>query len=66
MDDDASNIRCMGCMQMWAKTELQRHCSNCFGCTGCEVYVCPGCGKLIVVVPIRPTKQGRDAGDTTG
>jgi len=26
-----------------------RSCSNCFACTGCEIYICPHCGAEIVV-----------------
>ena len=45
---------CPNCGKQYPKSDLRRHCSNCFACTGCERYLCSGCDEVIEVVPIRP------------
>lgn len=57
MDEPANNITCSHCGNTWDKKLLPRSCSNCFGCTGCEAYICPECRYEIVVVPPKPMKR---------
>ena len=45
-------IACTACGFIWSKADQDRECSNCFACTGCEIYLCPGCRKEIVIKPI--------------
>lgn len=45
-------ITCAECRFSFERGEVDRECSNCFACTGCEIYLCPGCGIEIVVKPI--------------
>ena len=49
-------VSCSNCGFQARKGDLDRSCSNCFACTGCEIYICPKCGKEIVVEPIKPMK----------
>jgi hypothetical protein len=51
-------VSCTRCNKSWDKRDLERSCSNCFACTGCEAYICPDCRYEIVVVPIRKMKRG--------
>jgi RNA polymerase subunit RPABC4/transcription elongation factor Spt4 len=37
---------------------VYRTCSNCFACTGCEIYTCPGCGTELIV---KSKKEARDS-----
>lgn len=45
-------VTCKYCKKTNNKNELQRHCCNCFCCTGCEIYICANCGRLIEIIPI--------------
>ena len=47
-------IVCGVCGLKFDRTKDYRHCSNCFACTGCEIYYCPQCDNEIVVTPVRP------------
>ncbi len=49
---DADKLQCENCLSEFNKHDLDRCCSNCFCCTGCEIYQCPSCKKEIVVTPI--------------
>jgi hypothetical protein len=57
MDDKNTSITCTHCGNTWDKQQLPKSCSNCFACTGCEVYICPECRYEIVVVPVKPMKR---------
>jgi len=50
-------ITCASCGFSFKKGEVDRQCSNCFACTGCEIYLCPSCGEEIVVKPMREMKR---------
>jgi hypothetical protein len=56
-------IPCKHCSTKHRKTALKKSCGNCFACTYCEIYLCPKCGKRIVVTPMREPGQNRDAED---
>jgi NAD-dependent SIR2 family protein deacetylase len=43
---------CTNCGFSFQRGDLDRECSNCFACTGCEIYLCPECKKDIVIKPI--------------
>ena len=47
-------ILCHNCGTTLERDVSYRLCSNCFACTGCEIYTCPGCGTELVV---RPKKE---------
>ena len=57
MDEEIIEITCTHCGKTWDKKHLERSCSNCFACTGCEAYICQECRYEIVVVPIKPMKK---------
>jgi len=43
MEELNTIVTCTHCGKSWDKTQLSKSCSNCFGCTGCEAYICPEC-----------------------
>ncbi len=43
--------RCEACGFEFSNLDGTRVCSNCFACTGCEIYTCPECGTELVVKP---------------
>lgn len=45
-------INCNICGNSFQKGDLDRSCSNCFACNGCETYICPNCENEIIVKPI--------------
>jgi hypothetical protein len=47
-------IICGACGFKFDRTKEYKHCSNCFACTGCEIYYCPQCDNEIVITPVRP------------
>lgn len=54
------------CTHCDAKVDIKmakRICSNCFGCTGCERYVCTECGREIVVKDVRKANLSERTGD---
>jgi len=57
MPEKSTEITCTHCGKIWNKTDLPKSCCNCFGCTGCEAYICPECRYEIVVVPPKPMKK---------
>lgn len=57
-EEDKYQVTCTRCQKSWDKRDLERSCSNCFACTGCEAYICPECRYEIVVVPIKKMKRG--------
>lgn len=58
--EDTNLVTCDQCNKQWNKEKLDRYCSNCFGCTGCEQYVCPYCDNVIVVKPVRKMKTNNN------
>mgnify|MGYP007057175201 CR=1 FL=1 len=49
-----TTITCQKCFSRHALKGLKKICSNCFACTGCEVYRCPVCNRGIVVTLRHP------------
>lgn len=53
-------FNCSECGLEFSNLAVDRTCSNCFACTGCEIYLCPKCGTEVVIKPIKPmNKPGR-------
>ncbi len=48
---------CGTCGFQFTNLEVDRTCSNCFSCTGCEIYLCPGCTSEVVIKPVKPLKK---------
>jgi hypothetical protein len=48
------------------RTKEFTYCSNCFACTGCEIYYCPGCDNEIVITPVRSMGKPPDQHDAIG
>ena len=48
---------CKWCGFRFSNLDADRVCSNCFACTGCEIYSCPACGKEVVVKPMKPMQS---------
>jgi hypothetical protein len=46
-------ITCGSCNLKFEREKEYKHCSNCFACTGCEIYYCPRCENEITVRPVR-------------
>jgi len=44
---------CGRCRFKFERSKEFKHCSNCFACTGCEIYYCPRCDNEIVIKPVR-------------
>jgi len=51
------NYTCNTCGFQFSNFDVQRACSNCFACTGCEIYICPSCQKEVVIIPMTPMKR---------
>lgn len=49
-------IICSSCNLKFERIKEFKHCSNCFVCTACEVYYCPGCDNEIIVTPVKSLK----------
>jgi hypothetical protein len=47
-------IVCGSCNFKFERSKEYKHCSNCFACTGCEIYYCPKCDEEIIITPVRP------------
>lgn len=47
------HIICDKCGLKFERGIKNQHCSNCYACTGCEIYYCPQCDERIVVKPVR-------------
>ena len=45
-------IICGECNLKFDRSSEFKHCSNCFACTACEIYYCPGCDNEIVITPV--------------
>jgi len=46
-------IICNKCNYKFERDRMLRFCSNCFACSGCEIYYCPSCDEEIVITPIK-------------
>lgn len=54
-------ISCPRCGFSFHRGEVVKECSNCFACSGCEIYICPECEEEIIVKPMRePWKEAED------
>jgi hypothetical protein len=49
---------CSGCGYIYSNLDTDRVCSNCFACTGCEIYICPACREEDIVRPKKPMSNG--------
>jgi len=54
-------IICNRCGLIFSREETGKHCSNCFACTGCEIYYCPSCDFEIVITPKKPSRRNSDS-----
>ncbi|MFW6290597.1 MAG: hypothetical protein ACOC0R_06480 [Mariniphaga sp.] len=45
---------CPACGYGFSNLDTDRVCSNCFACTGCEIYYCPSCREEVVVRAKKP------------
>jgi hypothetical protein len=59
-------ITCSSCSMKFERDKEFRHCSNCFACTGCEIYYCPGCDNEIVITPVKSISRRPDQKGETG
>lgn len=48
---------CLVCGFKFSNLDADRTCSNCFACTGCEIYLCSSCGSEVVIKPMKPMKN---------
>jgi len=54
-------ITCGNCGFSFRRGNLDKQCSNCFACTGCEIYLCPNCDNEMVIRPIGdPRRKSHD------
>jgi predicted Zn-ribbon and HTH transcriptional regulator len=44
---------CKACGFQFSNLDVPRSCSNCFACTGCEIYMCPSCKAEVVIKPVK-------------
>ena len=51
-------IICGACKFKFERSKEYTSCSNCFVCTGCEIYYCPHCDKEIIITPVRDMYNG--------
>ena len=50
---EKEHIICGSCNLKFERSREYTYCSNCFACTGCEIYYCPRCDEEIVITPVR-------------
>jgi hypothetical protein len=50
---EKDNIICGECGFKFDRSSENKHCSNCFACTGCEIYYCPGCDNEIIIKSVK-------------
>jgi hypothetical protein len=62
---EKENIICGACNFKFERDREYKFCSNCFACTGCEIYYCPECDNEIVVTPVRSMKSRSERQDET-
>jgi len=53
--------RCKTCGYEFSNLDASRVCSNCFACSGCEIYNCPACGAEVVIKPVKSVTRGRQS-----
>ncbi|MFN8240655.1 MAG: hypothetical protein U0X39_07880 [Bacteroidales bacterium] len=53
------SVICGKCRLEIERTSSNKHCSNCFACTGCEIYYCPRCNNEIIVTPVKPVSHDK-------
>jgi hypothetical protein len=58
-------VTCGLCCLKFERGIKFKHCSNCFACTGCEIYYCPRCDNRIVISPVRPMYYSSKPKDET-
>lgn len=58
-------IICSSCNLKFERGKEFKHCSNCYVCTACEVYYCPGCDNEIIVTPVK-SLIGNPGADSLG
>jgi hypothetical protein len=51
-------IICGNCNRQFDRSSEFKHCSNCFACTGCEIYYCPKCDEEIIIKAPKQPKEG--------
>jgi len=51
--------RCDTCGIEFSNLDGTRVCSNCFACTGCEIYNCPSCEAEVVIKPMKSADHQR-------
>ena len=58
---------CSSCGFQFSNLDVTRSCSNCFACTGCEIYLCPSCNSEVVIKPMKPlkTSEVKNSGDNS-
>ncbi len=49
--------RCESCGFQFSNLDVTRTCSNCFACTGCEIYLCPSCNAEVIIKPMKPMNK---------
>jgi len=57
---DETYIVCDKCGFRFNREETDKHCSNCFACTGCEIYYCPVCDFEIIITPIQSARKSKE------
>jgi len=63
---EKNHIICGSCKLKFDRTKEYRHCSNCFACTGCEIYYCPQCDNEIVITPVKQMSVDPKPGEKSG
>jgi hypothetical protein len=54
---EKDHIICGRCNLKFEREGTNKHCSNCFACTGCEIYYCPLCDEEIIITPVRTIRK---------
>ena len=49
---------CDSCKYRFSNLDAMRSCSNCFACTGCEIYLCPECENEVIIKAKKSIKPG--------
>ena len=50
---------CKNCDSQFSNFDVPRTCSNCFACTGCEIYICPQCEEEVVIKAVKKRTVGK-------
>jgi len=51
---------CKTCGFQFSNLDVEKTCSNCFACSGCEIYICPSCKNEVVILPVKPMHKSTD------